>query len=430
MVLSAFKDSNLAVIKCHKLVLDFRNKFNNIGFWIFLCLITIHIPIYLYYCIYNISSIQRYIISEMNKFGYLINAFNPIKKSKNKKKHFETNHKKNLDDLKNNISEKIIFKEHSFKKIEDLNKGKRNKNIRKTFGASKNIKRIFSKGNYKKDNMMRRKNKKSITCKILNKNYFIIFGNKNQLGEGDMKSNKNISSKYYSLIHIDAKNSSKRSQKSNIILDNYNFEMAVKHDRRSFWRIFYICLLAKQKVMNIILFKTPLDLKPVRFCLFLFNYSCDLALNTIFYTNENISDKYHYDGNSLLIFSFVNNMVKIITSSLVGLLLIIAFQHMIDSRRDFEYVFKEEENKLRKDKDYKVNKKRKINIILQIRHICLKLKNKIITFFILEFLIMLFFFYFVTAFCEVYKKTQISWIYDFFTSFYFLFLLKYFVPGY
>ena len=30
---------------------------------------------------------------------------------------------------------------------------------------------------------------------------------------------------------------------------------------------------------------------------------------------------------------------------------------------------------------------------------------------------MLFFYYFVTAFCEVYKKTQISWLYDFFISF-------------
>ena len=219
------------------------------------------------------------------------------------------------------------------------------------------------------------------------------------------------------MIHIDANNSSKRSQKSNIILDNYNFKMAVKQDKRTFWRIFYICLLAKENIMNIILFKTPLDLRPVRFCLFIFNYSCDLALNTIFYSNENISDKYHYEGNSLFIFSLVNNLVKIISSSLVGLLLIFSFEHMIDSRNNFEDVFKEEEDKLRKDKGYKVNKTRKIYIILQIRHICLKLKNKIFGFFILEFLFMLFFFYFVTAFCEVYSKTQISWIYDCLTSF-------------
>ena len=417
ILLNTFKDSNLAVIKCHKLVLDFRNKSNNIGFWIFLFLIIIHIPIYIYYFIYNISPIQRYIISEMNKFGYLINIYNPIKNLKSKIKHFESSHKKISDSLKNDISEKIMFKENSFKKILDLNKYKRNKNIRKTVCYSKNLKKIFVKRNDKKDNNIKRKNNRSITYKILNKNYFIIFGSKKNLGEVNIKNNKNISSKYYSLIHIDVNNSIKRSLKSNIILDNYNFKMAVNNDKRSFWRIFYICLLAKENIMNIILFKTPLDLKPIRFCLFLFNYSSDLAFNTIFYSNDNISDKYHYEGNSLLMFSLVNNIIQIITSSLVSMLLIISFQNLIDSRGDFEDVFKEEEDKLRKNKDYKVNKKRKINIILQIRHICLKLKNKIITFFILEFLIMLFFFYFVTAFCEVYKKTQISWIYDFFTSF-------------
>jgi hypothetical protein len=90
---------------------------------------------------------------------------------------------------------------------------------------------------------------------------------------------------------------------------------------------------------------------------------------------------------------------------------------MIDSRGDFENIFKEEEHKLRKNNNYKVNKKRKINIILKIRYICLKLKRKIIIFFILEFLIMLFFYYFVTAFCEVYKNTQISWLFDCFSTF-------------
>ena len=425
MVINTFKYSNLAVIKCYNLILDFRNKIDNIGFWIFLFLIIIHIPIYIYYVIYNISQIQRYIISEMNKFGYLINALSPIKKTKGKIKHIESNHKKISNKSRNNISEKIIFKENSYRKISE-NKIKTNKYIRKDIGVSKNLKTIFIKGKDKKSSNVRKSKNKSITYKILNKNYFIIFGNNKQFEESYLKSNKNISSKYYSLIHIDANNSSKKSQKSNIILDNYNFKMAVKHDKRSFWRIFYICLLAKENIMNIILFKTPLDIKPIRFSLFLFNYSSDLAFNTIFYSNENISDKYHYEGNSLLMFALVNNIVQIIISSLVSKLLIISFRHMINSRRDFENVFKEEEDKLRENKNYKVNKKRKINIILQIRHICLRLKNKIIIFFILEFLIMLLYFYFVTGFCDVYKRTQISWIYDFFISFLFSFLTEVF----
>ena len=45
------------------------------------------------------------------------------------------------------------------------------------------------------------------------------------------------------------------------------------------------------------------------------------------------------------------------------------------------------------------------------------MKFKIVCFIIIEFLIMIFFLYFITAFCEVYKDTQLSWLYDSFISF-------------
>ena len=163
--------------------------------------------------------------------------------------------------------------------------------------------------------------------------------------------------------------------------------------------------ISKREYYEYYFFKTPLDLQSIRICLFIFNYSSDLALNTVFYTNKSISDKYHYEGTSVFIFSIVNNLIQSIFSSLISMVLLNSFEHMINSRGDFEDIFKEEENKLRKNNDYKVNKKKKINIILKIRYICLNLKRKIkfllIIFFIIELLIMLFFYYFVTDFCEV-----------------------------
>ena len=45
------------------------------------------------------------------------------------------------------------------------------------------------------------------------------------------------------------------------------------------------------------------------------------------------------------------------------------------------------------------------------------MKFKIVCFIIIEFLIMIFFLYFITAFYEVYKDTQLSWLYDSFISF-------------
>ena len=160
-----------------------------------------------------------------------------------------------------------------------------------------------------------------------------------------------------------------------------------------------------------------MDLFPIRLILFIFNYSSDLAFNTIFYSNESISDKYHYQGKSIFLFSFVNNFIISLISSIVSIFLMNIFQYLVDSRGYFEDIFKEEENKMRKNKKYKVNIRNKKEIFTKIQKLYFKIKIKIVVFIFIEFLFQLFFYYFVTAFCSVYQKTQVSWLYDFFISF-------------
>ena len=46
IVLGLFENSTFGVVKCYKLVFNFTNKKKNIGFWIFLILISVHIPLY------------------------------------------------------------------------------------------------------------------------------------------------------------------------------------------------------------------------------------------------------------------------------------------------------------------------------------------------------------------------------------------------
>ena len=153
-------------------------------------------------------------------------------------------------------------------------------------------------------------------------------------------------------------------------------------------------------------------MRGLNLCLLIFIYSSDLALNTMFYTNEKISEKYHYEGTNLLYFSLVNNIVKSLLSAIISLGLVNLFQFLIDSRIFFEAVFRKEEKKMRKNGKYTINIATKKKILKEIAEISTKLKRKIIIFIISEFSLMLFFFYFVSAFCEVYKSTQISWIID------------------
>ena len=131
---------------------------------------------------------------------------------------------------------------------------------------------------------------------------------------------------------MDANNTTSiKPPNSNIILDNYQYETAIKHDQRDFFRILYICILNKENIFNLILFRTPMNLRILHFSHFLFLFSCDLAFNSIFYSNQNISDKYHYEGENVYFFTMVNNIVETLSSTIVSLVLIKSFQYLIDS---------------------------------------------------------------------------------------------------
>ena len=82
---------------------------------------------------------------------------------------------------------------------------------------------------------------------------------------------------------------------------------------------------------------------------------------------------------------------------------------------------------MRENSEYTVNKIKKKEIIIQIYEINKQLKYKIILFIILESALLLFFFYFITAFCEVYQKTQVSWLCDCFVSFLISFPIEFFI---
>ena len=90
---------------------------------------------------------------------------------------------------------------------------------------------------------------------------------------------------------------------------------------------------------------------------------------------------------------------------------------MTNSRYKIEKNFREEEKKMKKNKNYIIKKSKKIDIYRNIKNILNSLKIKIVIFIIIELLLLFFFFYFTTAFCEVYKNTQVTWLIDCFTSF-------------
>ena len=222
----------------------------------------------------------------------------------------------------------------------------------------------------------------------------------------------------FPLILINANNNANyKPLKSNHILNIYDYDEAIKLEHRSFCRIFFIYLIAKEKFLNLIFFNPPLQLKPLRICIFIFNCACDFALNALFYLSDNISEKYHYQGSNRELFSLVNNLTISLVSTIVTIILLTFFRSLIQSEKKTQNLFREQENLLNENKKYKVENDTKLKIRNEILKIIKCLKIKIICFLIIEILLMLFFLYYVTAFCHVYYNTQLSWFLDSLSSY-------------
>ena len=275
--------------------------------------------------------------------------------------------------------------------------------------------------------MLSNYNNKAINInKINNKDKLIIkyekssFRNINNKGQHNLSINKignNEDGKsfpgFYNLIQINPiNNPNNEPYRSKFILDNYNYNTAIKFEKRTFWRIYYICLLSKENFINTFFFKSPLESQSLRLSLFLFRISCDLAFNALFYFSQNISDKYHYKGDNLFLFTIVNNLIISIISTFSTFILVHSLNFLTNSKDKILSIFRDKDNNLKDDKIFKINIKSRRKIYEEINIVFKFLKIKILIYIILEMLLILFFFYYIVAFCEVYKETQIDWIID------------------
>jgi len=534
-LLATFLESNFGVIKCYNLVFSLKGKLKNAGFWIFIIMIILHIPIYIFYSIKGISNILQYISNEMDSKGYISNNNlnniidnmqlsgsqkngtprrnlkrnrssqtiitlnqnknnNPPKKQPeyfntsnnvNKNRMIKTikfteipktienetnlehknlfnkignNKNKNSSPLKINSSKNVIFRKNLILNMPLIQNSiayhnrkiitKKNNEIIETREMKSNINLENLKNLQKENNEIKevKKHNQNIhnkklnikvneleSCEFLTQNSEIQtkIKIKNKLSKksidnlekiqfttgDDMKvDSKKVNKKQkreFPLILINANNNANyKPLESDYILNIYDYNEAIKLEYRSFWRIFFICLIAKEKFLNLIFFNPPLQLRPLRICIFIFNCACDFALNALFYLSDNISEKYHYQGSNRELFSLVNNITISLVSTIVTIILLTFLRSLTQSEKKTQKLFREQENLLNENKKYKVEDETKLKIKNEILKIIKCLKIKIICFLIFEILLMLFFLYYVTAFCHVYYNTQLSWFLD------------------
>ena len=379
-----------------------------------------------------------------------INIIIKSKKKQKKKtrnlhvKDFDINSNKNINASSswrnlattNNISKNLLIsKNKKIKKVQNK-KMKNSENIAGKIKRSLIIKKIKNNilniKHYQKSYFILNKNKKLKSLPnyyiepTFNKlsiekpqylNTFPILVRKTNINEKNASKKISICSLLYNMIHIDANNNGYNKSDIKFFLFDYDYEDAITYENRKFFDIFFIILVLQEKVINTLFFHSPLELQSLRICLLLFIYSCNFSLNTLFYFSDKISDKYHYKDNNLFFFTLVNNISIILISTSISSVIVFILKKLTNSRKNIEIIFKKEEKIMKINNNYFVSKRKKKNIFITIGKILKILKIKIFIFIIIEFSLMLFFYYFTTAFCEVYKKTQKTWLIDCLSSF-------------
>ena len=423
----------------------------NYGFWMYLVFAIIHIPLLFIFFYKGFNQVKNYIFKEMENNGYIskkdetlqINKEVKIGKKKKKKKKNNKGKKIKKDD-------KLISSSKAEQNLDSPPKKEKNIPIKKTNSKSKNkSKKRFTSLNNNSSTSKMPQSETEIMDEINKKEekYTNIIDNKptkksnsktknfnhrkskniaympTQIIPSNLKGNKitkkltikkdnnilNLCLINYNLNLNHVNNYD--SNGSNYILNIYSFEEAIKIDYRPLCRIFYIYLLAKQAFFHAFLYRSPLVLFPLRFCLLIFIISSDFGLNAIFYFDDKISEKYR-NAKNIFIFALSKNMTVILISTLIGFVFLTLFMKLSNSTNDIRSIFQKEEKLLKKNKKYTVTELRKREILEEILKILKKYKIKVIILVIIEVLLLLFFWYYATVFCHVYAMTQKSWIVD------------------
>ena len=243
-----------------------------------------------------------------------------------------------------------------------------------------NSKRKFNRGKpHKKNNKLRTQNidKKQNLCNIE------TLQNKENI---KTKDNNKIKTKINDKV-VDA------NKKINLFLtdseiQDMDYKEAIIMDKRSIFRMYWSFLVDSQVILGTFYTENHLNLFVIKLSFLIFTFQLSFFLNSLFYTDDYISDAYHNDG----ILDFFSGLPKAIYSFIATLITTNLLKMLSNSQSELM--------KITREKSKYKNYRDIINIKLS------KLRKKLIVYFILVFSLGIFFIYYVASFCAVYRYSQ------------------------
>jgi hypothetical protein len=397
-------------IKCIKLVFDTDNKMNNILFYFFTFMVGSHVPLWCYYLSTGTNFLKKFLNHEMAKFGYLKKKIIPKKLKKDGNEKVIINNQITENESTNQVNQinqmKIINVKNNNYKTEKMEE-KSNEKLNEKLDEKSTQRQIQYK-----ENEGRKIN---------------IFYSSFMLSKISLSNIEELSKEFfnYNLISINVKNPNPKSlpKLSTYILDDYSYEESIKYDKRSFCEIFLIFLKSEDIIISTFNSPSPFKQITIRICAFLFFIGNIFFFNTILYSNKKIQQYYKYEGN-IFSFTFKFNIQIIFISMFISYALFLLVGLLTNYSYKMRELFRNEEAKLRNDNKYIMTSEKKREIYDEMQKIIANISIKNTIFLIVEVLIMIFYWYYVTAFCHSFTNTQFNVMLDSFFSFVFIYVVN------
>ena len=373
------KNTNIYTMKCYKLVFSIEGLKNNIGNYIIISIILINIILAILFRINGFpkfcKQIELFKKRESKIVKKSVSIFSKKRNIKNKKEKSQ----KNIIKEKNDKEKKKNKEKSSNKKI---SRKKNNKKIESNYVQIKSKinppKKIKSSKTYSNCN-----NSTKVDLKKIEKNDFEQKVNDFNLSNNDILQKGKI--------YID-----KTFKYNDYELNNLEYKKAIQIDKRSYLEFYFSLLKRKQLILFTFYTDDDYNSKIIKISLLLFSFALYYTVNALFFNDSTMHKIYEDEGAFNFIYQLPNIFYSTIISTFISTLI---------------KFFSLTENNILSIKKAKKNLKEVKAKILK----CVVIK--FITFFLLDFLFLLFFWYYLSSFCSVYKNTQIYLLKDTLVSF-------------
>ena len=344
---------NLEVVKCYKLLFSKKGLVSNIGSYIIISIIAINFV---------------NLILFWTKGYYLF--FNKI----NSIISFDINNNKQI----------IINNNDEIRTKSNKAKSAKSKTTKNKINANPPNKRNNNKKSrthkYKKKNNNNKKTQISVSKEI-----YISNNNINDISKQEKKDNNN----------------NNNIERNDYEMNCLSYKDAIKYDYRTFSEYYLSLIRTKQLIVFTFFTKTDYNSKIIKINCFFTSFALYYTIKTLFFNDSTMHVIYENNG----VYDFIFQLPQILYSTIISLIVGTLLSKLSLTQANIVEI---------KNSSYD---KKCIQFKNEIKRFVKRIRLKFILFFVVNFLLLIIFWYYLSCFCAVYKNTQLYLFIDVLISF-------------